>query len=71
MPDGIFEDSRIKTTYAIDVIFDGLSLDRELQNFLFLNGYDWGIHNLFLLLTRLAKFGTKNFVICIRSDPAP
>ena len=56
MPDGIFEDLRIKTTYAIDVNFDGLSLDSELQNFLFLNGYDWGIHNLFLLLTRLAKF---------------
>ena len=56
MPDGIFEDSRIKTTYAIDVNFDGVSLRRELQNFLFLNGYDWGINNLFLLLIRLAKF---------------
>ena len=56
MPDGIFEDSRIKTTYAIDVSFDGLSLDSELQNFLFLNGNDWGIDNLFILLTRLAKF---------------
>ena len=56
MPDGIFEDSRIKTTYAIDVSFDGLSLDSELQNFLFLNGYDWVINNIFLLLTRLAKF---------------
>ena len=50
MPDQIFEDSRIKTTYAIDVNFDGVPLGRELQNFLFLNGYDWGINNLFLLL---------------------
>ena len=56
MPDGIFEDSRIKTTYAIDVNFDGVPLGRELQNFLFLNGYDWGIDNLFILLTRFAKF---------------
>ena len=56
MPDGIFEDLRIKTTYAVYLNFDGISLRRELQNFLFLNGYDWGIHNLFLLLTRLAKF---------------
>ena len=71
MPDRIFEDLRIKTTYAVYLNFDGISLRRELQNFLFLNGYDWGIHNLFLLLTRLAKFGTKNFVICIRSDPTP
>ena len=28
MPDGIFEDSRIKTTYAIDVNFDGVPLGR-------------------------------------------
>ena len=56
MRDGIFEDSRIKTTYAVDVNFYGASLRRELQIFLFLNRCDWGIDKLFLLLTRLAKF---------------
>ena len=48
--------SMIKTTYAIDVNFDGLSLRRELQKFLYLSGYEWGIDNLFILLSRLTKF---------------